>query len=85
MCLSDTKDVRVPTTERARETLALGGIGEKKLQRPDVDCATDEFHKVITNSFPKLRNSGGFELYVASHLLGIWRSSLRLSVTLHVC
>ena len=62
VCLAYTDDNRVPTTASHRELLMLAGLGEKKIQIPDVDCSTDEFHEVLVNSFPKLKNCGGFEL-----------------------
>ena len=39
----------------------LAGLGEK-IVVPDVDCTTEEFHEILMQSFPKLRNGGGFEL-----------------------
>lgn len=63
MCLSRKDCNRVPTTVVERETLQLGGLGLKRVQIPNVDCTTEEFHEVIFQYYPKLRsNTGGFEL-----------------------
>ena len=62
VCLSGADDEKVPTTQLARETLSLAGLGEKKVQVPDVDCTTEIFHETLMTVFPKLRNCGGFEL-----------------------
>ena len=59
VCLACTNDNRVPTTFSSRDILVLAGL---KIQISDVDCTTDEFHSILTNSFPKLKNCGGFEL-----------------------
>ncbi len=40
----------------------LAGLGEKKIQVPDVDCSTEEFNEVLINAFRKLKDCGGFEL-----------------------
>ena len=57
-CLACTNDERVPTKTSMREMLKLAGLGEKKVQIPDVDCTTEEFHEALTNK----KNCGGFEL-----------------------
>jgi hypothetical protein len=62
VCLCNTSDERVPTTASARETLFLAGLGERKVQVPDIDCNTEEFREILMTEFPKLRNCGGFEL-----------------------
>ena len=35
-----------------QEILKLAGLGEKKVQIPDVDCTSEEFHEALTKSFP---------------------------------
>ena len=62
MCLSGKDDNRIPTTTVERETLALGGLGEKKVHVPNVDCSIEEFQNIIIDNYPKLINIGGFEL-----------------------
>ncbi len=61
-CLSCTESDKVSTKPSCQEILTLVGLGEKKVQIPDVDCSTEEFHAVILQSFPKLKDCGGFEL-----------------------
>lgn len=62
MCLAEKDCERVPTTVMRREALALGGLGLKHITIPNVDCTTEEFHELLYQNFPKLRNAGGFEL-----------------------
>ena len=38
------------------------GLGEKKVEFPDVNCSTQEFYEQVMSCFPKLANAGGFEL-----------------------
>ena len=52
-CLAGTNDERVPTKTSVSEMLKLAGLGEKKVQIPDVDCTTEEINEALTKSFPK--------------------------------
>lgn len=61
VCLSSTHDYRVPTTCAARELLANAGLGEKKITIPDIECGIADFHSLLLESFPKLKDGGGFE------------------------
>ena len=62
VCLACTDDKRVPTKSAYRDILVSAGLGEKKVQVPDVDCTTEQFYDVLMEAFPKLKDSGGFEL-----------------------
>ena len=45
----------------AKELLVQAGLGEKKVEIEE-ESSTRRFHEQLVNSFPKLRNAGGFEL-----------------------
>lgn len=62
MCLSSKDATNVPTTVGVKEMLVEAGLGEKKIEVPDVDCTAQEFHEILFNAYPRLRNGGGFEL-----------------------
>ncbi len=62
VCLSSPQDLRVPTAASHKEMLLEAGLGAKTVGIPDVNCTKEEFREVITSSYPKLYNCGGFEL-----------------------
>ena len=64
-------DESVPTKTSMREMLMLAGLGEKKVQIPDADCTTEEFHEALTKSFPKLKIVEDLNCNVAYHPLMI--------------
>ena len=35
---------------------------KKKIHIPDVDCSVKEYHDILAEYYPKLKNCGGFEL-----------------------
>ena len=49
---------QVPGSVSEKEVLVDAGLG----YIPDIDCTTEEFHKILTEAFPKLSGAGGFEL-----------------------
>lgn len=61
VCLASTSQERVPSSAN-KEDLLLAGLGEKKVVIPDVDCTIQDFHDVLLEAFPKLKDAGGFEL-----------------------
>ena len=62
VCLADTDAHNVPCTVAQKEVLVAAGLGEKKVEIPDVNCSAHEFHQLLIKAFPKLERSGGFEL-----------------------
>ena len=60
--LSSPQDLRVPTVASHKEMLLEAGLGAKTIDIPDINCTKEEFREVITSSYPKLYNCGGFEL-----------------------
>ena len=62
VCLADTGAQHVPTTVTQKEVLVEAGLGEKKVDIPDIDCSASEFQQQLMNVFPKLKHAGGFEL-----------------------
>ena len=42
--------------------MVSAGLGEKKVFIPNINCSWDEFKDALVSGFPKLGNSGGFEL-----------------------
>ena len=61
-CLSNKDATRVPCSFAEREVLVQAGLGEKKAMIPDINCSSQEFQSVLTSVFPKLEQSGGFDL-----------------------
>lgn len=62
VCLADTEAQHMPMTVAHKEVLVEAGLGEKKVDIPDIECSPQDFQQLIINTFPKLRNAGGFEL-----------------------
>ncbi len=61
-CLASKDATHVPTTVAAKVELVEADLGEKKVEVPDVECTTQEFHSILITAFPRLRDGGGFEL-----------------------
>ena len=52
--------------------LLEAGLGERKISFPDMDCGPEEYCQKLYQTFPKLREAGGFEMmrcYSNSRLL----------------
>lgn len=62
VCLSGHNATRVPCTVADRETLVQAGLGEKKINIPDISCSPQEFRNIVVAAFPKLDGCGGFDL-----------------------
>lgn len=60
VCLARMEQDIVPDSSE-RAVLQIAGLGEKKLQFP-IDADSYYIYDELVASFPKLRNSGGFEL-----------------------
>ena len=61
-CLAYCDQTRVPTGDEELDELYHAGLGTKKITIPDMNTVTHtSFRKIITDNFPKLRHSGGFE------------------------
>ena len=60
VCLAHVEQDTVPESNE-RAMLQIAGLGEKKLQFP-VDADSDFIYAELVANFPKLRDSGGFEL-----------------------
>ena len=62
VCLNSTSVNTAPCTPAVKEKLIAAGIGEKKVIVPEVSCTKETFNELILESFPKLKNAGGYEL-----------------------
>ena len=62
VCLDSTDATSAPCTPSAKEKLLTAGLGEQKTMIPDVSCTKSEFNDAILELFPRLRESGGYEL-----------------------
>ena len=60
MCLAETDQDIVPDPSD-RASLQMAGLGEKKIQF-DGDSDAHGIHEELLSQFPKLRESGGYEL-----------------------
>ena len=62
VCLSSPQDSRVPSSVSQEEMLLEAGLGQKTVTVPDVSYSWEEFWAIISSTYPKLSNCGGFEL-----------------------
>lgn len=62
MCLDRVDAERVPTTRSEKVTLEEAGLGEKSISFPDLECDHKAFHSTVLETFPKLREGGGYEM-----------------------
>ena len=61
-CLAYTDQDKCPTYEADKDELYQAGLGEKEIVFEDVNISQEEFHDVILEHFPRLREGGGFRL-----------------------
>ena len=61
VCLGERK-MRIPTTEAEKDRLFKAGLGEKTIEFDDMDSEAEDIRETLFNSFPKLRDAGGFVL-----------------------
>lgn len=54
--------MRIPTTEAEKDRLFKAGLGEKTIEFDDMDSEAEDIRETLFNSFPKLRDAGGFVL-----------------------
>ena len=63
VCLAYYGQTKVPTTEHEKSELFEAGLGEKEVKFNEVDISAAQFRDILHSAFPKLANSGGFQLY----------------------
>ena len=80
VCLAYRDQERIPTTDVDKEELYQAGLGEKELSFDTLDMPQEDFRELLFESFPRLRDGGGFQL-----LKGMpnSRSTEVLSVAVH--
>ena len=62
VCLSKKDNFCVPCNAGIKEALLEARLGEKKVYVPNIDSTPEEFFRIVTTTFPKLEECGGFEL-----------------------
>ena len=62
VCLAGCNSCKVPGTVWERELLREAGLGEKKILFPDSECSAEDYKQELCDSYPRLLDSGGFEL-----------------------
>lgn len=60
-CLAFKDQFMIPTTEREKDQLDKTGLGKKKITISSMDCTAKELHNIIIETFPPLKDIGGFE------------------------
>ena len=60
-CNPAPHSVSVPTTGHEKDPLDLVGLGMKKITIPNIDCTIAELRDILLDSFPPLKEAGGFE------------------------
>ena len=63
VCLAHNDSTQVSTSVSEKEVLVeVGqGLGEKKVDIPDIECTANEFHSLLIEVFPKLVDAGGLQ------------------------
>ena len=59
-CLAYTDQDKSPTCEADKDELFRAGFGEKEISFEDVNTSQEEFHEIIHDHYPRLREGGGF-------------------------
>ena len=64
ICLSSLlQSEKIPTTESKRDELFEAGLGRKDIEFSSLDLDPKEFRDLILETFPKLRDGGGYQFY----------------------
>lgn len=58
-CLAYTDQEKSPTCDAEKDELFRAGLGEKEICFEDVTISQEEFHEIIQDHFPRLREGGG--------------------------
>ena len=51
---------RIPTTDFDKDELYEAGLGIKEVEFNSVDMSSEEFREVMLESYPKLKDAGGY-------------------------
>ncbi len=62
VCLAYKDQNRIPTTELEKDELYEAGLGTKDIEFFSINMNAEEFRDVLMQSYPKLREAGGFLL-----------------------
>ena len=63
VCLAYYGQTKVPTTEHEKSEIFEAGLGEKEVKFNELNISATQFRDILHSAFPKLANSGGFQLY----------------------
>ena len=62
VCLSESGQSSIPTTDADKDSLLEAGLGEKKITIPDIDISSNDFHDLYLGGIPKAE--GRWRVYV---------------------
>lgn len=62
VCLAYRDQDRSPTTDADKDELFQAGLGEKEIMFPSLDMDASAFKELLLESFPKLKDGGGYQL-----------------------
>ena len=62
VCLAYRDQERSPTTDSDKDELFQAGLGEREISFPSLDMNATDFKGVLLESFPKLKDGGGYQL-----------------------
>ena len=60
-CLADVHGTTIPLREYEKDALFTAGLGEKELQFENLDASAEEFRSIMLETFPLLREAGGYQ------------------------
>ena len=52
----------MPTNEAEKDNLFDAGLGEKEIEFEDLNLSAEGFKEIILQSFPQLRDAGGYQM-----------------------
>ena len=62
-CLAFCNQQYIPTTDYEKDKLLQAGLGEKEILFEDIEIDSIQFKNVLFESFPRLKDGGGFQFY----------------------
>lgn len=62
LCVSSCEAKTAPRKGAERQLLMEAGLWDKSVSFPNIDCTPEEYREQLQETFPKLKDAGGYEL-----------------------